>query len=84
MRYPVIITARVIDTINSLSANDRGPISNALTMEFILGQNPESTLTPMQNVVYAILRFYVKQDMERSREKASGDGSFTPCRCALG
>lgn len=46
MNSSVIISPRVIDTINSLSSADRTPISNALSMEFILGQNPEDTLTP--------------------------------------
>ena len=70
MRPSIIITSRVIDTINSLSNIDRGPITNALSMEFILGQNPEDTLTPMQNVVYAIIRFYVVQDTRRHSDMA--------------
>ncbi|MDE5751072.1 MAG: hypothetical protein K2H88_00355 [Duncaniella sp.] len=78
MRPPIIITPRVIDTINSLSEADRGPITNALSMEFILGQNPEQTLTPMQNIVYAIIRFYVNQDTERG-----SSSSFDPRRSAL-
>ncbi|MDE6860868.1 MAG: hypothetical protein K2J65_10710 [Duncaniella sp.] len=65
MESSVIITKRVINTINSLSQADRTPISNALSMEFILGQNPEHTLTPMQNVLYSIIRYYVAQDTER-------------------
>ncbi len=79
MRPSVIITQRVINTINSLSASDRDPITRALSMEFILGQNPENILTPMQNVVYAIIRFYVNQDTQR----ATAD-SIDPRRCALG
>lgn len=65
MESSVIITKRVINTINSLSPADRAPISNALSMEFILGQNPEHTLTPMQNVLYSVIRFYVTQDTQR-------------------
>ena len=65
MESSVIITKRVINTINSLSQADRTPISNALSMEFILGQNPEGTLTPMQNIIYAVIRFYVTQDSKR-------------------
>lgn len=75
MNASVIISQRVINTVNALPAHDRGPISNALSMEFILGQNPESTLTPMQNVVYGMIRFYVLQDTERS---------IQPRRSALG
>lgn len=54
MKTPFVISPRVIDTINSLQPTDRAPISNALSMEFILGQNPEDTLTPMQNIIYAV------------------------------
>ena len=65
METSVIISPRVIDTINSLSADDRGPISSALSMEFILGKNPEEILAPMQMIIYAVIRFYVTQDSER-------------------
>lgn len=71
MESSVIITKRVINTINSLSQADRVPISNALSMEFILGQNPEHTLTPMQSVLYSIIRFYVNQDTERGKDRES-------------
>ncbi|MCM1356702.1 MAG: hypothetical protein NC212_09900 [Staphylococcus sp.] len=65
MNASIIISPRVIDTINSLQPTDRTSISNALSMEFILGQNPENTLTPMQNIIYAVIRFYVNQDSRR-------------------
>lgn len=62
MNSSVIISTRVIDTINSLSPSDRAPISNALSTEFILGQDPEALLTPTQSIIYAVIRFYVTQD----------------------
>ncbi len=65
MKTPLVISSRVIDTINSLQPLDRTIISNALSMEFILGQNPESTLTPMQSIIYAVIRYYVTQDSQR-------------------
>ncbi|MCM1137177.1 MAG: hypothetical protein NC221_05755 [Duncaniella sp.] len=68
MENPFIISKRVINTIKSLSAADREPICNAMSMEFILGQNPQSTLTPMQNVIYSIIRFYVNQDTIRTNQ----------------
>ena len=84
---PVYFSSRVIDTVNSLPAADRNPISNALSMEFILGIDPADTLTPMQNMLYAMIRFYVTQDTERNRmaeQAAVGSTSFEPRRCALG
>lgn len=82
METSVIISPRVINTINSLSAADRGPISNALSMEFILGQDPGKTLTPMQNMVYAIIRYYVRQDTWRGG--STNSGSVDPKRGAFG
>ncbi|MDE6061784.1 MAG: hypothetical protein K2G00_03375 [Duncaniella sp.] len=61
MKTPLVISSRVIDTINSLQPLDRTIISNALSMEFILGQ----TLTPMQSIIYAVIRYYVTQDSKR-------------------
>lgn len=71
MNASIIISPRVIDTINSLQPTDRAPISNAICMEFILGQNPEDTLTPMQNIIYAVIRFYVSQDTERQSQQTA-------------
>lgn len=65
MTTPFVITPRVIDTINSLQPDDRAPISKALSMEFILGQNPEEILTRQQSIIYAVIRFYVTQDTKR-------------------
>lgn len=69
MNSSFIISPRVIDTINSLSNDDRAPISNALSREFILGQDPQELLTPTQSIIYAVIRFYVTQDTERHRER---------------
>ena len=71
MKTPLIISPRVIDTINSLQPLDRTPITNALSMEFILGQNHEDTLTPMQSIIYAVIRFYVTQDTHRHLNTAA-------------
>ncbi|MDE6204923.1 MAG: hypothetical protein K2F66_02255, partial [Duncaniella sp.] len=56
MSTPVYISQRVIDTVTSLPVEDRIPISNALSMEFILGIDPTDTLTPMQGMLYAMIK----------------------------
>lgn len=86
MSTPVYISPRVIDTVTSLPVEDRIPISNALSMEFILGIDPSDTLTPMQGMLYAMIKFYVTQDTERNRAATSSadPSSFEPYRCALG
>lgn len=78
----------MIDTVNSLPPADRIPISNALSAEFILGNDPSESLTPMQNMLYAMIRFYVVQDTERNVDSLASVGppgvSIEPGRCALG
>lgn len=56
------ISPRVIDTISSLPMHDRDVITTALARELILGQDVTPSLSPMQAIVYAIVRFYVTQD----------------------
>jgi hypothetical protein len=86
MATPFVISSRVIDTVNSLPPEDRISISNALSAEFILGNDPSESLTPMQNMLYAMIRFYVVQDTERSVDSMGGSPgvSIEPGRCALG
>ena len=84
MATPFVISSRVIDTVNSLPPEDRISIS----AEFILGNDPSESLTPMQNMLYAMIRFYVVQDTERSVDSMASGGSpgvsIEPGRCALG
>lgn len=61
----MVITPHVVDTINSLPAGERGAISAALAMEFILGADPTDSLTPFQAMVYSMIRSYVVRDTRR-------------------
>lgn len=65
MENSIVISPRVIDTINSLPPADRIQIGNALTAEFILGNDPTGMLTPNQQIIYAVIRFYVSHDSKR-------------------
>lgn len=58
----ILITPHVINTINSLHDEERTAIANTLAAELILGEKPEASLSPMQEMIYSIIRFYVKQD----------------------
>lgn len=58
----ILITPHVINTINSLPNEERTAIANTLAAELILGEKPEDSLSPMQEMIYSIIRFYVKQD----------------------
>ncbi len=83
MGTSIIISPRVINTVNSLPDIDRGAISNAISMEFILGQDPLATLTPTQSMIYSIIRFYVKQDTVRCSPERKSISGFNPKRSAL-
>ena len=75
MANAIFISPRVIDTITSLPSDDRQTITAALSHEFILGGDPYTMLTPVQGIVYAMIRHYVEQDTERNRrmiDEASG------------
>lgn len=61
----VIFTPRLLRTVRALPPAEREVISNALTREFILGEDPASSLTPIQGIMYTMIRFYVKQDIAR-------------------
>lgn len=62
MNAPIFISPRVLNTINSLPDTDRKAIATAIAGEFILGSDAASDLTPIQSLVFAIIRNYVERD----------------------
>lgn len=66
MNDSLVISQHVVNTIQSLPQEERVVISNALVSEFILGENPESVLTPFQAMLYSVVRYYVKKDNAKS------------------
>ena len=58
----IILSQRVLNTLNSLPNDERHAIAHALTDEIILGIDPVERLTAIQRMVYAIIRHYVRQD----------------------
>ena len=86
MATHVYFSRRVIDTVTSLPQEDRIAISNALGIEYILGMDPTETLTPLQNILYAMIKFYVRQDASRMENDiiASASESLGPGRFAFG
>lgn len=61
-RSSFVITPRVVNTIKSLPESIRGAIANALVSEMLLDQSPEEHLTPVQMMVYVMIRNYVERD----------------------
>ncbi|MCM1484205.1 MAG: hypothetical protein NC043_07700 [Muribaculaceae bacterium] len=63
MSTTIVFSERVLSTINALPTSERSAISSALTAEFILGRNPDDCLSPLQAILYTMIRSYVKRDM---------------------
>lgn len=68
MNEAIIITPHVINTIKSLPTEERIAIASALTGELILGGDPSKELSPLQEMIYSIIRFYVRQDTLKYRQ----------------
>ena len=69
----IVINDDVINTINSLSEEDRITISAAIARELICGEKVEMNLTSMQRVIFSIIRTAVK----RSTDAYSDRMAFT-------
>ncbi len=65
METTYVITPHVINTINSLPVEERIAITAALAGEIILGTESTSTLTPVQEIIFSMIRQYVRRDTER-------------------
>lgn len=61
MDRSIIITPHVINTLKSLPAEERVAITNALAEDMILGDDV-TDLSPYQQMIYSIIRFYVERD----------------------
>lgn len=55
----IIITPRVIETIQRLPVNERRAISMALANDIFLGLDPQDSLSPYQTIIYTLIRDYV-------------------------
>lgn len=60
-----VITPNVLNTINSLPEQERLSIVCTLAGEMLLGVKREEGLSPMEKVIYAIIRQYIQRDTER-------------------
>lgn len=58
----IFLSQRVLNTLNSLPADERATLAHALTDEMVLGIDPTESLTAIQRMVYAIIRHYVHHD----------------------
>lgn len=62
MNQSIVISPRVISTIQALPYDDRIAVVSALAGELILGQNPGANLSPMETMLYQMILSYVRHD----------------------
>ncbi|MCM1071907.1 MAG: hypothetical protein NC210_09955 [[Clostridium] fimetarium] len=60
-----VITPHVLNTINSLPEQERLSIVCTLAGEMLLGIKRDEGLSPMEKVIYSIIRQYIERDTER-------------------
>lgn len=86
MKKAVIFSARVLKTVKALPHDERDAISAALAREFILGEDPRPSLTPVLGILYTMIRFYVLQDQpvyisdKSGMKRCASICPNTPCR----
>ena len=76
MKPAVVITPHVINTLNALPSEERDAIASALAANLLLGEEvADSTLTPMQKIIYTMIRSYVRRDTARFSNLCSRNGT---------
>ena len=58
----ILISPRVINTINSLPEDERIAVVSAFVGDMIMGVRVEDSLTPIQTMLYAVIKSYVQRD----------------------
>lgn len=79
MGSAIVITPNVINTINSLPVDERLAITAALAGELFLGKEAASTLTPVQAMIFSMIKDYVSRDTERCFQNLSSTNSAHGC-----
>lgn len=76
MKPAVVITPHVINTLNALPPEERAAITSALAADLLLGEKiVDATLTPMQKIIYTMIRSYVRRDTVRFSNLSSLNGT---------
>lgn len=68
MDKSIVISSHVINTINALPSEERNAIAQALASEMILGSASSKILSPMQEMLYSVIRFYVNRDSTQYKQ----------------
>lgn len=71
METAFVITPHVINTLNALPEQERVAVASALAVELLLGTQCRGGLTPIQEVIYAMISQYVHRDTQRYNDHCS-------------
>lgn len=62
MNSSVIFSERVLNTINSLPEEEKLAVVSAVSCEFLLGVPTDTRLTPVQQLLFAVIKNYILRD----------------------
>lgn len=65
MNNSIVISENVINTINSLQPDEKKAVFNAFAYDEIFKVKRDFELSPLQEIIYAIVRDYIKRDSIR-------------------
>ena len=65
----IVISPHVINTINSLPEEERVAIATAFVGDLIMGINPDKALSPIQTMLYGIIKSYVERDSSKFNQE---------------
>ena len=63
MNTSAIFSERVVNVLRGLPVAEQTAITSALTAEFIYGTKADKGLSPLQSILYTMIRSYVERDM---------------------
>ncbi len=58
----ILISPQVAHRVQSIPEMDRKVIIDALASELVLGINPKGMLSPLQRILYTMIKSYIKRD----------------------
>ncbi len=61
----IVISPRVIRTLQGLPADERDIVSTAVAKYLFLGIDPSDTLSPYHKMIFAFILDYVRRDTRR-------------------
>ncbi len=65
MNRTLVFTPQVLNTLRSLPYEERLSLASAMATEMLLGAGTCNDLQPEEDMIYSVIRYYVKQASDR-------------------